>query len=374
MSGFRTFAAPGRVEISGNHTDHQRGFVLAAAVDLETRCTAAPNGTDTVRVDSEGFGVSEVDMTDLSVRESEKGTTAALIRGVAAWLKSRGCALRGFDGRVSSGVPAGAGLSSSAAFEVMICCVFRELSGAVISPLDIASAGQYAENVYFGKPSGLMDQVTSAYGGLVMIDFLDPENPLISPVRADFGRYALCVVNTGGSHADLTQNYAEINYEMKAVSNAFGKDYLREVDEVSFFASIAGLRRLGDRAILRAIHFFGENRRVPAQAAALRNGDMGTFLKLVRDSGRSSLQYLQNAHDPAAPGEQGLTLALALSERILGERGACRVNGGGFAGTILAFVPDELKTGYKREMENVFGASACSFLNIRENGGGEVTP
>jgi len=368
----RTFAAPGRIEIGGNHTDHQRGVVLAAAVDLESRCAAVPNGTNIVRVDSQGFGVTEVDITDVTVRDDERGSTAALIRGIAAWYKAHGLLPCGFDGRVTSGVPAGSGLSSSAAFEVLIGNVFSGLSGADVSPLDIALAGQYAENVYFGKPSGLMDQVSSAFGGLVMIDFLDAEKPLITPIRADFKGYAVCVVDTGGSHADLTPNYAEISSEMRSISNAFGKDYLREVGEDEFFSSVGELRRFGDRAVLRAIHFFGENLRVPRQAEALENGNISGFLTMVRDSGRSSLQYLQNAYNPAVPGEQGLTLALALSERVLGESGASRINGGGFAGTILAFVPDALRDEYSNSMAVAFGAGACRFLNIRSTGGGEV--
>lgn len=368
----RTFAAPGRIEIGGNHTDHQRGVVLAAAVDLESRCIVSPNGTNTVRIESQGFGITEVDISDVSVRENERGSTAALIRGVAAWFKTHGFAVVGFDGRVSSDIPAGSGLSSSAAFEVLTGNVFCGLSGADVSPLDIALAGQYAENVYFGKPSGLMDQVSSAFGGLVMIDFQDPDKPLITPIRADFEGFAVCVVDTGGSHADLTPNYAEISEEMRSVSNAFGKDYLREVREDEFYSSVGELRRLGDRAVLRAVHFFGENLRVPKQAVALEKGNLSGFLEMVRDSGRSSLQYLQNAYDPAVPGEQGLTLALALSERVLGDSGASRINGGGFAGTILSFVPDSMRDEYSSSMSAAFGAGACRFLNIRSSGGGEI--
>ena len=364
MENKRHFSAPGRVEIGGNHTDHQHGRVLAAAVELYMKCSAEPNGTDIVHIRSECFGDDTVDLSDLSVCESEKGTPAALVRGVAAWLVEHGHEVGGFDVNISSDVPIGSGLSSSAAFEVLIGNVFCGLFNLEITPLEIAIAGQYAENVYFGKPCGLMDQCASSFGGLVMIDFADPKNPVVTPIQTDFSGYSMCVVATGGSHADLTPDYAAIPGEMKTVAAFFGKDHLREVPPDEFYAEFGKLRHLSDRALLRAVHFFGDNERVSKQADALKCGDMRAFLELVNESGRSSLNYLQNVFSSKNPEEQGLTLALALSERILSGRGAWRVHGGGFAGTILAFVPDDLKVEYQKRMNEVFGDGCCRFLNI----------
>ena len=368
----RFFAAPGRVEIGGNHTDHQRGRVLAAAIDLETSCTAAENGTDIVNITSEGFGRVTVDLTDLAPREDEKDSPAALIRGVAAWFDQNGFAVGGFDGHVSSDVPVGAGLSSSAAFEVLIGNVFRSLFFADVTALDIALAGQYAENVYFGKPCGLMDQAASGFGGINMIDFNDPQKPVVMPVRAELDGYAMCVVETGGSHADLTADYAAIPNEMKAIAAYFGKDDLRAVDPEDFRCSIGVLRRVGDRALLRAIHFFDENERVTRQAVALEKGDLAEFMRLVTDSGRSSCMYLQNVYSPANTGEQGLSVALALCERVLGGEGAYRVHGGGFAGTVLAFVPEGSQETFAGSMADVFGYGCCHFMKINHTGGREV--
>ena len=366
------FCAPGRVEIGGNHTDHQRGCVLAAAVNLETRCVAAANGTDLVRIASDGFGETVLDLTDLAQRRDENGTTAALIRGVAAWFNSKGHPIGGFDGRVSSEVPVGMGLSSSAAFEVLIGNVFKGLFDAHVSELDVALAGQFAENIYFGKPCGLMDQAASSFGGLTMIDFFDPQNPGVTPVSADLDGYVLCVVATGGSHADLTGDYAAIPGEMRAIAACFGKEDLRAVDSDEFYSSVGALRSAGDRAVLRAMHFFEENKRVAQQAEALNAGDMPEFLKLVTDSGRSSLAYLQNAYSNANPSKQGLTLALALCERFLRGDGAYRVHGGGFAGTVLAFVPDCLQEFFSKRMSDVFGAGCCHFLQVNRDGGREI--
>jgi len=368
----RYFSAPGRVEIGGNHTDHQHGRVLAAAIDLETTADARANATDIVRLDDAAFGKEEIDLRYLEPLESEKGKSAALVRGVAAWFNENGYPICGFDAQISSNIPFGAGLSSSAAFEVLIGNIFKCLTGAGISRAGIAQAGQFAESVYFGKPSGLMDQTASSFGGLNVIDFLDPKNPRISPVSARLDGFSICVTDTGGSHADLTPDYAAVPCEMKAVAAHFGCDYLREVPEEEFRSSIAALRRYGDRAVLRALHFYGENERVLKQAAALEKGDVHTFLELIVESGRSSLAYLQNVYSPASPQNQGLTIALSLSEKILAGKGAWRVHGGGFAGTILAFVPDELKDIYETGMDNVFGGGCCHFLQICEQGGGEV--
>ncbi len=368
----RIFSAPGRIEIGGNHTDHQHGRVLAAAIDLEARCAASVNGTNVIRIDSDGFGRTEVDVSDLRPRENEKDTTAALIRGIAAWFREHGYKIGGFDGHVTSAVPGGSGLSSSAAFEVLIGNTLNGLFNGNVSALSIALAGQYAENVYSGKPCGLMDQLASSIGGLAMIDFKDPEKPIIQRIGLDLSGYEVCVVSTGGSHADLTGEYAAIPQEMKEVASFFGKQVLREVRPEDFYANIAALRQFGDRAVLRAFHFFEENERVLRQADALEKGDMRGFLEMVIQSGQSSMSYLQNVYTPLIPKEQGISLAYALSEHILAGAGAYRVHGGGFAGTLLAFVPLALKEEYKRQMSAAFGEHSCHFLNIRKEGGMEV--
>jgi len=360
------------VEIGGNHTDHQHGRVLAAAINLETTAEVRANATDIVHIDDAAFGKDEIDLRYLEPVEEEKGKSAALVRGVAAWFNENGYPIGGFDAEISSNIPFGAGLSSSAAFEVLIGNIFNGLYGAGASSAGIAQAGQFAECEYFGKPSGLMDQTASSFGGLNVIDFLDPKNPVISPVSAKLNGFSICVTDTGGSHADLTPDYAAVPIEMGTVAAHFGRGYLSEVPEEEFRSSIAALRRYGDRAVLRAIHFFDENERVLKQAEALEKGDTERFLELIVESGRSSLAYLQNVFSPANPHNQGLTIALSLSERLLAGKGAWRVHGGGFAGTILAFVPDDLKGEYKTGIENVFGPGRCHFLNIREQGGGEA--
>jgi len=360
------FSAPGRVEICGNHTDHQCGLVLAAAVDLETTCIAARNDTDIIHITSEGFGAFEVDLRDISSSDSEKGSTAALVRGVAEWFKAHGYATGGFNAEVKSGIPAGAGLSSSAAFEVLIGNVFNGLFNSGASKLDVALAGQYAENVHFGKPCGLMDQAASSYGGMLAIDFEDPLRPVVTEIDADFHGYSMCVVATGSSHEELTDEYAAIRSEMESVALHFAEISLRKVSETEFYSSIASLRYLGDRAVLRAMHYFEENTRVKRAAAALESGDMKEFLSCIIESGRSSSALLQNTHSPAAS-QQGITLALALSGKLLRDRGAWRVHGGGFAGSILAFVPDDKKEEYGLTMRAVFGENSCHFLKVRAN-------
>jgi len=367
----RYFSAPGRVEIGGNHTDHQHGRVLAAAINLEAKCSTVPNGTDTINIANEHYGSIHVNLSDLSANANEKDTSAALVRGIAAWFFEHGHAIGGFDATITSNIPVGSGLSSSAAFEVLIGNVFKGLFGADVSPLDIAIAGRFAENNYFGKPCGLMDQAASSFGGLSLIDFEDSQNTIIKPINADLSDYALCVVATGGDHADLTPDYAAIPYEMKTVAKHFGKDFLREVNPDTFYSAIHQLKHLSKRAILRAIHFFDDHERVQKQADALERGDISTFLDLVVESGRSSLAYLQNVFSSSDPHNQELTLALALSEKILAGKGAWRVHGGGFAGTILAFVPNELKETYNKQIRNVFGDGSCLFLHIRKEGGME---
>ena len=382
----RVFYAPGRVEIGGNHTDHQHGRVLAAAVDLGISCRASVNGSNIINISSDGFGNITVDITDLAPRHDDMGTTAALVRGVAAWFRSHGYPIGGFTGHVTSNLPVGIGLSSSAAFEVLVGSVIRGLFNAEASDLEVALAGQYAENLYFGKPSGLMDQVASSCGGLDMIDFLDPENPVLTPVNARFAGHRMCIVSTGGSHVDLTDDYGAIPLEMRTVAASFGKEFLRDVDPDEFFASLGDLRSLGglrnlggprglrglrglsDRAVLRAIHFFGENERVARQAEALKIGDLTEFFRLIAESGRSSLAYLQNIYSPTHPEKQALTLALALCDRVLRGNGAYRVHGGGFQGTVLAFVPEGMVKDFEGQMLAVFGEGCCYFLDINQKG------
>ena len=364
------FSAPGRVEIGGNHTDHQHGRVLAAAVDLSVTAVAGPNGTNTVRLKTNYRGgvdtLPDVELSPggLEPRPEEKGTSQALVRGVAAWFAQNGYPIGGFDADIDSGVPPGAGLSSSAAFETLIGRIFKGLFGAEISPVEIALAGQFAENVYFGKPCGLMDQLASGLGGINMFDFFHPLSPGITPINADFSGYSLCVVDTGGSHVDLTPDYAAVPEEMKAVAGFFGKEFLADVHVDDFYASLRVLRKLGDRAVLRACHFFEETERVSLQASALERGDMGRFFELVIESGRSSAAWLQNVYSPSSPAQQGLNLALCLSEKILADKGAWRVHGGGFAGTTLAFVPDVLRDEYSNNLSAVFGKGCCRYLNV----------
>jgi len=367
----RLFSAPGRVEIGGNHTDHQHGPVLAAAVDLEVRCAAQPNSTNTVNIENKQYGSFSISLDNLDVHADEKETAAACIRGVASWFKERGFQTGGFDAEISSTIPVGAGLSSSAAFEVLIGNVFKGLYGADVTPLDIALAGKFAENVYFGKPCGLMDQAASSFGGLNLIDFADPQNTVVTPINTHLHGFLMCVVETGGSHADLTAEYAAIPAEMRLVANHFGCNFLNDVPFDTFFDGIKQLynKNISDRAILRSIHFFGERSRASKQALALQTGNIPEFLDLVNESGRSSLAYLQNVFTPTRPENQGLTLALALSEKLLKGKGAWRVHGGGFAGTILTFLPSDMKNEFNAKLSAVFGEGSCHFVNVRKTGG-----
>lgn len=373
----RYFSAPGRTEIGGNHTDHQRGRVLAAAVNLDTQAAVRENGTDTIRVLSEGYPLCAVNVTDLEPKVYEINTTAALLRGVAAEFIRLGCSVRGFDAYVTSTVLPGSGLSSSAAFEVLIGTVINSLfyDGKATMP-QIAAIGQYAENIYFGKPCGLMDQMASAVGGLVAIDFADQENPEVQSVAFDFAAcgHALCIIDTRASHADLTDEYAAVPGEMKAVAACFGREVLTQISEEEFYAAIPVLRqRCGDRAVLRAIHFYEENKRVLQQVAALQRGDFPGFLELVKQSGRSSWLYLQNVIVCGSAAHQDVALALALCEKYLVGRGACRVHGGGFAGTVQAFVPFDLLDDFRAGVEAVLGQGSCHVLAVRPAGGTEVT-
>ena len=367
------FSAPGRVELGGNHTDHQHGCVLAAAVDLEMRAAVTPNHDGVIRVFSQGFAPVEVALGDWTPRPEERNTTAALVRGMAAQFIRRGAALTGLDVRVTSQVPVGSGLSSSAAFEVLLGRVFSGLCcGGSVSPEDIARMGQTAERDYFGKPCGLMDQMGSSVGGAVAIDFADPTAPVVRKVDYDFSKsgHALCIVDTGSCHADLTDDYAEITQEMGAVAAHFGKQFLRDVPEEQFRAELPSLRvRCGDRAVLRALHFYDDDRRAVEEADALEAGDFDRFLALVNASGISSSLYLQNTWSIADPKQQAIPMALAIGRELLEGTGAIRVHGGGFAGTIQAFVPVEKLTAFKSGMEKLLGTGMCHILHIRPQGG-----
>ena len=366
------FSGPGRTEIGGNHTDHQHGRVLCGSVDMDMLACAAPNGKQVIRILSEGYPALEVGLDDLSSREEEKNTSAALVRGVAARVKELGCGLAGFDAYVTSTVLSGSGLSSSAAYETLLGNIFnRFCCEDKLDPITIAKIGQYAENVYFGKPCGLMDQMGSSVGGAVFIDFDDPINPIVEKVNYDFSGsgYALCIVDTGSSHGDLTGDYADITKEMGAVAAHFGKKVLRDVSVTDFRAAIPALRQeCGDRAVLRATHFYADDHRALLEAAALKNGDFDFFLSLVNQSGLSSALHLQNTWSVHDTRQQAIPLALAEAERLL-DGGACRVHGGGFAGTIQAWVPNEDLEDFKVGMEALLGAGTCHVLHIRPEGG-----
>ena len=373
----RYFSAPGRTEIGGNHTDHRRGRVLAGAVNLDTVAAVRVNGTNTVRIQSKGYPMSVVDLSNLEPVESEINSTPALIRGVAARFVQLGCEVKGFDAYCESTVLPGSGLSSSAAFEVLIGTIVNGLffDGKVSQP-EIAMIGQYAENVFFGKPCGLMDQTASAVGNLVTIDFFDKDHPVIEPVDFDFAScgHALCIIDSGADHADLTDEYAAVPGEIKAVAAWFGKEVLTQIDEAEFYANIPALRKAcGDRAVMRAIHFYQENARVPLQVAALRSGDFDTFLSLVKQSGYSSYMYLQNVIPAGYKQHQDVAVALALCEHYLAGRGAYRVHGGGFAGTVQAFVPYDILDAFVAGLDGALGQGACHVLNIRPQGGVECT-
>ena len=372
----RYFSAPGRTEIGGNHTDHQRGRVLAAAVNLDTVAAVRLNGTDQIRILSKGYPLCEVDVKELTPREDEINTTAALIRGVAARFVQLGCDVKGFDAYCESTVLPGSGLSSSAAYEVLIGTIINHLFfDAKVSQAEVAQIGQYAENVFFGKPCGLMDQTASAVGNLVTIDFFEKSNPKIEPLNFDFAScgHALCIIDTYASHADLTDEYAAIPNEIKAVCEHFGKEVLTEIEEKEFFAAIPVLRKkCGDRAVLRAVHFYQENARVPKQVEALEKGEFDTFLKLIKESGYSSYMYLQNVIPAGYKENQDVALALAMCEHFLNGRGAYRVHGGGFAGTVQAFVPFDMLDEFVEGMDGILGKGACHVLSIRPQGGAEM--
>ena len=367
------FSGPGRTEIGGNHTDHQHGHVLCASVDMDMLACAAANGLPVIRIRSEGYSALEIDLADLAPKPAEENTSAALVRGVAAKVQELGYPVAGFDACITSNVLSGSGLSSSAAYEVLIGNIINHFfCGGALDAVQIAKIGQYAENVYFGKPCGLMDQMGASIGGAVAIDFQDPENPAIEKADYDFTKsgHTLCIIDTGSSHGDLTGDYAAIPAEMGAAAAYFGKTVLRDVPEAEFRAAMQTLRvACGDRAVLRAMHFYDDDRRAIQEAQALKEGDFKRFLSLVNASGRSSTALLQNTWSTANPKQQAVPLALAEGERLLNGTGAIRVHGGGFAGTIQAFVPNETLEQFKTGMEQLLGLGKCHTLRIRPQGG-----
>jgi len=367
------FSGPGRTEIGGNHTDHQHGHVLCGSVDLDMLACAGLNGGRAIRIQSEGYPPLVVDLDSLSPRKEEENTSAALVRGVAAKIAELGYPLAGFDAYVTSNVLSGSGLSSSAAYEVLMgnilnffCC------GGALDAVQIAKIGQYAENVYFGKPCGLMDQMGSSVGGAVAIDLADPAEPVVERADYDFSKsgHALCIVDSCSSHGDLTGDYADITLEMGAVAAQFGRQYLRQVPEADFRAKLPELRRAcGDRAVLRALHYYDDDRRAVEEAQALKVGDFHRFLALVNASGLSSALHLQNTWAIADPKQQAVPMVLAIGRELLEGTGAIRVHGGGFAGTIQAFVPVEKLDAFRSGMEALLGPGKCHVLHIRPQGG-----
>lgn len=369
----RLFSAPGRTEIGGNHTDHNHGRVLAASVNLDVIAVAAPSSDEQIRVQSKGYPIDVVDLGDLAVKTEEKNRSASLVRGMAARFKDKQFAIGGFDAYTTSDVLKGSGLSSSAAFEVLLGTILSHLfNGGAVSPVEVAKAAQYAENVYFGKPSGLMDQMASSVGGIITIDFADTERPEIRQADFDFAAsgHKLCIVDTGGNHADLTHEYAAVPAEMRAVAHSLGVEYLRETTLDALIPRVPELRRQhGDRAVLRAFHFLEDNDRVVRQVEALEQGDFEEFKRLVIESGHSSFEYLQNVYASCDVSFQGLSIALCLAQLLLDGRGAWRVHGGGFGGTTQNFVPDDQLDAFRRTMEEVFGKGSCHILMIRPCGG-----
>ena len=372
----RLFSAPGRTEVGGNHTDHNHGRVLAASINLDAIAIAAKNDENIVRVKSRGYNMDVCDITDLEIKEDEKGHSPALVRGMCAGFKKFGYEIGGFDACTMSSVLSGSGLSSSAAYEVLVGTMLNYLyNDGKVDAITIAKIAQYAENVYFDKPCGLMDQMACSVGGFVTIDFNNPAEPIVNEVKFDFASsgHSLCIVDTKGSHSDLTDDYAAIRSEMEAVAGCFGKNVLREVDEEEFKKNIPAIReKVGDRAVLRAIHFFADNNRVLKEVDALKKGNFDEFKAYILESGDSSYKYNQNVFSTKKPLEQPVSLALALSESVLKGKGAWRVHGGGFAGTIQAFVPNEILEDYKNAMESIFGEGSCYVLIIRPVGGIEI--
>lgn len=367
------YSAAGRSEVGGNHTDHQQGMVLATSINLDVIAVVSKNQDASVRVVSEGYKMIELSAEDLEKRPEEEETSIGLIRGVLRGFRDRGYETGGFNAYMTSDVLGGSGLSSSAAFETVVGTIIDGLYNEMrVGMVEIAQIGQFAENVFFGKPSGLMDQMACAVGGLIHIDFKDPQEPKVEKVDVDFEayHYSLCIVDVKASHSDLTYAYALVPEEMKKVCGYFGKKHLREIAPEEFYSHIAEIRKVtGDRAVLRAIHFYGDNERVQRQVDALRAGAFHEFLQLVKESGDSSFKYLQNIYTNEDVQNQSMSVALAVSEHVLGEHGVCRVHGGGFAGTIQAFVENDFVEAYRSAMDAVFGAGSCHVLKVRKYGG-----
>ncbi len=367
------FSAPGRTEIGGNHTDHQHGCVLAGSVNLDVIAAVRPNDNNVIRIQSEGYPLDVIDLYDLNANKEEYNQAKALIKGVVSKFKELGYDIKGFDAYTRSNVLKGSGLSSSAAFEVLVGNILNGLfAKGAVNPVEIAKIGQYAENVYFGKPCGLMDQMASSVGSVVAVDFNDSENPVIKKVCFDFTKtgYALCIIDSGADHADLTGEYASIPMEMKFIAMHFDKEYLRNVDKQEFIKEIPKLRKTaGDRAVLRALHFFNDNQRAQDEAKALEDNDFCKFLELIKESGHSSYMYLQNVCVTGSSHEQAVGVVLALCEEFLKGDGAYRVHGGGFAGTVQAFVPVQKLDEFKEKIESAIGKGNCHILSIRPEGG-----
>ena len=370
------YSAPGRSEVGGNHTDHQHGEVLAASINLDAIAIVRRTEENQIQLLSDGYPMITVDLSNLENKKEEEGTSVGLIRGMAYGLQKNGHKIGGFQAYVTSDVLNGAGMSSSAAFEVLVGTILSGLYNEMsVSPVEIAQVAQYAENVYFGKPCGLMDQMACSVGGLIHIDFAEPASPVVEKVEVDFGVYkhSLCITDTKGSHADLTDDYALIPQEMKKVAKYFGKDFLREVDPASFCKELPKIRKkCGDRPVLRALHFFEEDKRVEKEVSALREGDFQAFLQTVKESGDSSFKYLQNIYTNKDVQNQSVSIGLAVSDSILPGHGVSRVHGGGFAGTIQAFVADDFVEEYRRGLDNVYGEGSCHVLKVRPFGGIKV--
>ena len=367
------YSAPGRTEIGGNHTDHQHGRVLAGSVNIDMIAAAAPNDKNQLRVQSEGYDLCVIDLNDLEARKEEENTTASLLRGECAAFTQRGAKLAGLDVYISSNVPKGSGVSSSAAFEVLIGVILNDcFMTEKVSPIAIAQIGQWAENVYFGKPCGLMDQMASSVGNIITIDFADPAHPDVEPVAVDFSKagLALCILDSCADHADLTDEYAAVPAECRAVAAVCGGEVLRDVPFDTFLAKLPECRKqCGDRAVLRAFHIYADNDRVAKQVVALREGDFDTFLSLVTESGDSSWEYLQNVIPAGYKEHQEMGVTIAAAKHYLNGKGAVRVHGGGFAGTAQAFVPVEMLADFKAHMEAILGEGRCHVLSIRPEGG-----
>ena len=367
------FSAPGRTEVGGNHTDHNHGKVLAASVDLDTVAAAAKRDDSVIVEKSFNFDALEVDISDLNIHTEEFGKSSGLIRGMCAGFVEYGYKIGGFNAASMSRVLSGSGLSSSAAYEVLIGTILNHLyNDGKVSAVDIAKIAQFAENKYFGKPCGLMDQMASSVGSFITIDFKDPSEPIIKKVNFDFAScgHALCIIDTGGDHADLTDDYAAVRGEMEQAAEVFGKNVLRDVDETEFMRNISLVReKVNDRAVLRAMHFYAENKRAEAEVKALESGDFDAFKELVTESGRSSYMYNQNVFTTKDVAHQGVSLALAMCEYLLKGKGAWRVHGGGFAGTVQAFVPVDMLDDFCEKIEKVFSKGSCHVLSIRPFGG-----